>query len=319
MILSKEVTTKWSSSNKQRLIDKGYKFTKVGDEVTIKVNDLSNTSKVVINVQCDYCFEKYTMVWDKYFVRVLNNSFCNKIACKKCNNLKTKEVILNKYGVENASHIEDAKIKRVNTFLKNYGVENPSKDKNVKLKKANTTLKNYGVDNPFKHKGIIESMKIKKAKTLYETNNQSCSKQQKHISKLYEGVLNFNVDNVNLDISFLEEKIYVEYDGSGHDLSVVLSNITRDEFDRKELRRYYMLEKKGWKMMRIISKKDFLPTDSKLIEMLKIGKTILEKHSWVKFDIDNNLIESSLLTGEFDYGKLKQLPKIKNKGHLKSL
>jgi very-short-patch-repair endonuclease len=162
-------------------------------------------------------------------------------------------------------------------------------------------------------------MKIKKAKTLYETNNQSCSKQQKHISKLYEGVLNFNVDNVNLDISFLEEKIYVEYDGSGHDLSVVLSNITRDEFDRKELRRYYMLEKKGWKMMRIISKKDFLPTDSKLIEMLKIGKTILEKHSWVKFDIDNNLIESSLLTGEFDYGKLKQLPKIKNKGHLKSL
>ena len=309
MILSKEATFKWSSSNKERLIKKGYFFTKIGNDVTIKIEDLSNTSKVKVDVECDYCNLKYTMVWDKYYVRVLNNSYCNKIACKKCNYLKTKEILILKYGFDNPSLIEYVKIKRELTFIKNYGVKNPSMDSNVKEKKAKTTLKNYGVDNPFKNKEIIEGIKMKKAKTLYESNNQSCSKQQKYISNLYDGVLNFNVGNVNLDVSFLEEKMYIEYDGSGHDLSVVLNNIARHEFDNKEIRRYYMLEKKGWKMMRIISKKDFLPTDSKLIEMLKIGKTVLEKHSWIKFDIDNNTIEYNLLIKDFDYGKLKRLPR----------
>jgi hypothetical protein len=311
MILSKESTSKWSNSNKEMLIKKGYVFTKIGSDITIKTQDLSNFSKAKIDVECDYCGLKYTMCWDKYYVRVLNNCFCNKIACKKCNYLKTKEVLTIKYGVNNPSLIEDAKIKRESTFIKNYGVKNPSMFDRIKEKKAETTLKNYGVDNPFKNKEIIEQIKIKKAQTLYENNNQSCSKQQKYISKLYEGVLNFNVDNVNLDISFLDEKIYLEYDGSGHDLSVILKNIDRNEFDRKEIKRYYMLEKKGWKMMRIISKNDSLPTDSKLIEILEIGKNILQKHSWVKFDIDNNTIEYSLLIEYFDYGKLRKLPRIK--------
>lgn len=319
MILSKEVTLKFSTSNRERLIKIGYDFTKLGDDITIKVEDLSNGSKTKIDVQCDYCDLKYKMCWDKYLKSVYNNKFCKKVSCSKCLRKKTEEVLFNKYGVNNPSLIEDAKVKRVETFIKNYGVKNPSMDKKVKEKKINTTLKNYGIDNPFRDKKIIESIKIKKAKTLYETNNQSCSKQQKHISKLYEGVLNYNVDSVNLDISFLNELIYVEYDGSGHNLSVVLNNITQEEFDRKELRRYYMLERKGWKMMRIISKKDLLPTDSKLIEMLNLTRTILQKNSWVKFDIDNGTIESSILKGQFDYGKLKSLPKTRNKAHLKSI
>ena len=46
------------------------------------------------------------------------------------------------------------------------------------------------------------------------------------------------------------------------------------------------------------------------------GKVI---QPWIKFDIDNGTVESTILNGHFDYGKLKSLPRTKNKAHLKSI
>ncbi len=98
--------------------------------------------------------------------------------CRKCNNKnnpkriqKIKETNLRKYGVENASQVDQFKEKRKKTNLKRYGVEHamsnpeiqkrcsdtwskkykeghPGRSKSVKEKKKNTCQIRYGVDNP---------------------------------------------------------------------------------------------------------------------------------------------------------------------------
>ena len=58
------------------------------------------------------------------------------------------------------------------------------------------------------------------------------SKQQLYIHSLLGGELNYCTGKCFLDIAFLDEKIYLEYDGGGHDLSVKLGNMSKEEFER---------------------------------------------------------------------------------------
>jgi len=61
-------------------------------------------------------------------------------------------------------------------------------------------------------------------------------------------------------------------------------------------------------MIRIISKKDWIPEDDILSYILKHAKDYLSSgHSWIKFDIDNNTVESSEGFKSFEYGKLRKL------------
>jgi hypothetical protein len=84
--------------------------------------------------------------------------------------------------------------------------------------------------------------------------------------------------------------------------------MSQEEFDSKERRRKYFLKSKGWKDMRIISKKDNLPSDEVLVDMLEMSKDWFSKnHSWIKFYIDENKIETSNGLTYFDYGKLRKI------------
>ena len=49
------IKMKWNSSNKKYFISKGYNFTKIYDEFTVKAEDLSNGSKAKVVCYCDYC------------------------------------------------------------------------------------------------------------------------------------------------------------------------------------------------------------------------------------------------------------------------
>jgi len=313
MILNKTVKMRWSSSNRERLESLGYKFTKIKDEVEIKLEHLSNYSKVLVDVQCDYCGKKYSMIWDRYFKNVLQNKFIKKVACKSCSHLKYKEVLNKQYGVDNISQVETFQKKKIQTFLKKYGVDNPSKADEIKKKKAETTFKNYGVYNPFAHEDIKKQIFLKKAETMYLNNSQVCSKQQKYIAKTLGGEINYNVGALNLDMAFIDENVYLEYDGSGHKLCIILNRLSEEEFQIKEQKRYCYLKNKGWKMIRIVSIKDFLPTPKVLKEMLEFSRVILKNNSWVIFDVDNEKIKSNIINSEYDFGKLKQLPKKRKK------
>jgi very-short-patch-repair endonuclease len=143
---------------------------------------------------------------------------------------------------------------------------------------------------------------------MYSNGTNQCSKQQKYLHNILGGKLNYPIGKSSLDIAFPDEKIYIEYDGSGHDLSVKLGRVTQQEFLDKEKRRNYALLKRGWKEIRIVSKDDKLPTSYKIKQMFDEAINYLnEGHHWIKFIINDNIIQSSVFNKYYNYGELKRI------------
>lgn len=124
--------------------------------------------------------------------------------------------------------------------------------------------------------------------------------------------MNYPFGNCSLDIGFPEDKIYIEYDGSGHNLSVIHGNETIKIFEDRNKRRWYYLNYRGWKSIQIISLQDKLPSDNKILEIIRYAKDyIATGHSWIKFDIDNLKIINSQGELDYDFGELKRIKSIK--------
>jgi len=65
------------------------------------------------------------------------------------------------------------------------------------------------------------------------------------------------------------------------------------------------LKSKGWRKITIISLKDYLPNDDIILNIVKYGIDYLNtNHSWIIFDIDNQLVKCSQFEEEYNYGKL---------------
>lgn len=198
---------------------------------------------------------------------------------------KTKQTNLERYGVEYNLQRKDIRDKIKKTNLEKYGFENPMQNKLVQQKMIKTNLKKYGVKYTLQDKIVREKIN----KSLYMNGTAPCSKQQKHLHDLLDGELNYPIGRCLLDIAFPNEMIYIEYDGSGHDLQVKLGNITIEKFKQNEINRQYFLKNKGWKIIRIISRKDKLLTDNEFLELINNAKNYLTNsdHTWVEIDIDN--------------------------------
>jgi len=150
----------------------------------------------------------------------------------------------------------------------------------------------------------------KMRKTMYENGTAPKSIQQIYLYNLLNGELNYPIDICSLDIAFPEEMIYCEYDGGGHRLSIILGTETEENFNKRNIKRWYILKNKGWREIRITSEKDFLPSDGVLLEIIKYAKKYLNTgHSWIKFDIDNKLVESSQFKNTYNYGELRKITK----------
>lgn len=284
--------------------NKQYKWTvPKGTKILVNVEDLPSNSNKSIIFQCDYCKE--------YFSQNLNNSsrfknYIDKDCCKKCSSIKIAEIVQIKYGVHHITELQWVKDSRVNTFLANYGVDNPMKNKAVQDKAKRTNNLRYGGDNPLNSKKVIEKQK----QTLYKNGTQPCPTQQNYLYNLLGGKLNYPVSYLSLDIAFPEEMIYLEYDGSGHDLSVKYGDLTQEEFNKKERNRRYFLKSKKWDEIRIISRKDYIPQDEVIFQMIEYAKDYLSTgHSWITFDIDNNKIKTSQFKYNIDYGELRKIRK----------
>ena len=144
-------------------------------------------------------------------------------------------------------------------------------------------------------------------KSNYVKNNFNASLQQIYLHKLFGGELNYPIGSACLDIAFIEDKIYLEYDGSGHDLSVKLGTITQNEFNEKEKRRKYALYRRGWKEIRIKSRRDYFPQDGVLLSMYQFALETLKNSKYIIFDIDNETVEYNNQVFTYNYGKLKRL------------
>ena len=294
MLLSKEVEVKIVGRNVKYYEEKGYKIPKYynkkekkycfknGTIIRVNVKDLKENSHVDILVECDYCKNQYYVRKDAYFKQKEND--INKDCCKKCTHVKNKELNLLRYGVENQYQRPEIieKIKNIN--IEKYGVNHPMKNKEIQIKSMQTMSRNNGVQT---------------------------SRQQLYLSKLLDWKLNYldkTTKYYSLDMAIKEEKIFLEYDGSGHDLQVKFGNLTVEEFKQKEIIRCLILKREGWKEIRIKSLTDKIPSDSIIFNMIEYAKTYLNSgHSWIHFDIDKSIVKSNLFENHYDYGKLRKI------------
>lgn len=160
MLISKTAIVKWNSRNKKIYESKGYVFTKMGEDVEVRIEDLTPSSKAKVQVLCDFC--KETIVEKSYQIYIKQHHLEYGDCCVKCQPLKNKLCCLDKYGVDNGSKVEEIKDKIKRVFQQKYNVDNISQLDSVKeilSKKAKenaetaestrkmTMLNLYGVTN----------------------------------------------------------------------------------------------------------------------------------------------------------------------------
>jgi very-short-patch-repair endonuclease len=281
------------------------------------------------------CLERYGTTSPMQNEEVKNKGIKTNLKRYGCENVfqneeirnKYKQTIIEKYGVEHISQTEDFKIAYKQTCLDKYGVDHPLKLHKFIEKIERTNMERYGVDyytqtDEYKIReqktnlekyGTIWSaqssiVRTKINETLNKNNTVAVSTQQKYINNLLDGGLNYYTGKCFLDIAFPEEMVYIEYDGGGHDLDVKLGRISEQDFKNKDMRRYYALKSQGWREIRIISDKDLLPSDDIIIKLINQGKEYLNSgHSWIEFNIDENIVRSSIFEKSYNYGKLRQI------------
>ena len=131
-----------------------------------------------------------------------------------------------------------------------------------------------------------------------KNQTQPASKNQKYLADLYGGEVNgFVLGHYFLDIYFELDKIYCEYDGSGHDLNVQLGQVSKEDFEKREKQRYHILKRNGLKVFRIINteRKEILPLDEELLEIKRIAFEYLKKEKnnyWITFNLNTKIIHT---------------------------
>lgn len=104
LIENQIVEVRWNGSNIKHYESKGYIFTKTGDTVTVKVEDLTRYSKIKVKVKCDYCKEIIEKGYSNFIIENENNKKFGiyKDACGSCRGSKISE----NYGTELMSEQE---------------------------------------------------------------------------------------------------------------------------------------------------------------------------------------------------------------------
>lgn len=294
MLLSKDVEVKIVGRNMDYYENLGYeipryfnrkenKYTvKRGTTIMAQVSDLPKQSHVNVLVMCDYCKKEFHTRYDALINQ--RKSEIEKDCCFDCRAVKNEELNLIRYGVKNQFQREEIKVKVKKTMIETYGVSHPMKSNEIKQKAINTMSNN----------GSIQT-----------------SRQQTYIHSIVGGILNYN-DNTtgfySLDIAFPDDKVFIEYDGSGHSLQVVFGNKTECEFKREEVIRSSFLRRNGWREITIISNNDKIPSNNQIIKIKNEALLYLNNgHSWITYDIDKNKVICSEYQTEYDFGKLRRI------------
>lgn len=124
----------------------------------IKVTELTHGSKQIIQAQCDFCSNVVEIEYCFYYKRTKAETI--KFACcKKCAAIRTKEILMEKYGVSNIAQVPEVKSKISETNLEKYGSESYFGTSDAKEKSKKTILEKYGTDNYTKTEKYIEKVK----------------------------------------------------------------------------------------------------------------------------------------------------------------
>jgi hypothetical protein len=190
MIVSTKIEVKINSRNFNWYLEKGYGPFKKGDIIIIDSIDLTYGSAYRVDAKCKSCSEIISVKMNNYYHQVKKHNF---YVCQKCNFQKvkitnkdrygeecalrtekniiqSKEKMLEIYGVDNISKLDDIRNERslfmkekteeYNKIIKEKYGDNVSKLDWIKEKKKNTCIKNWGVENPMQNKEIFEKSQI---------------------------------------------------------------------------------------------------------------------------------------------------------------
>ena len=283
-VLDKTIIYTFSSHEKYDWLDQGFIIHFINNyRLYIYINQrelfqLRPGCSIKIECICNMCQNHFSAAISH--IHKLNN--VNYTLCKYCRN---------KYRY---LHNKEECKKRAETNLKKYGFANVSQVPEIKQKRINTIQNKYG--KQYTSTSQIPEVRIKQIQSLCKHNNVSTSIPQKQLHKLINGFLNFPVGMYPIDIAFPDEKIAVEYNGGGHDLSVKFHAVTREQFIRKEIKRKYFLLNRKWNIITIITPTDKLfnlYTDYEIIELINIAKQYfsITNHHWLNIYIEENRIE----------------------------
>jgi len=235
--------------------------------LTVKTEDMPIYSEAKVTVKCDYQEEGCRDVYEKNvgdYIKNNINSVVHTDCCanRKCQTKKTAECNLINYGFKYHINQPEFMEKMKRTNLEKYNSEVLFGSDYFINKTKEVVKEKYGVDNISQ----IESVKLKKSETFFRNGSTRTSRQQIYIHQLFGGELNYSNNTPSLDIAFPEDKVYIEVNGSGHDLCVKMGNMTEKEFKEREKRRYYYLKRRGWKVIFINTVRDYLPSNEVLLE-----------------------------------------------------
>ena len=100
----------------------------------------------------------------------------------------------------------------------------------------------------------------------------------------------------------------IEYDGGGHNLQVQTGKLTQQEFEQRELIREMVIRQNGYRLIRIISPTDKLPSDEILLQMLHEALEYFNatNHTWRQYYVEEGIMKDAEHKDgiEYDYGTL---------------
>lgn len=166
-----KVLMRWSTKNKKRLVSLGYVFTKMGDDVYVDIAHVTPNSHYKVVVICDYCGREFEMTMSNYSKSAKDR---DKVACGNCRTIKTRERLVERYGVVAALQKQEFKEKAVNTNIERYGCENPTQNKGIREKQIKTLIERYGVDTPSRLPQYLEGIKNYDRKKAQENYVKTC-------------------------------------------------------------------------------------------------------------------------------------------------
>lgn len=133
---------------------------------------------------------------------------------------------------------------------------------------------------------------------LYQNGKIPASSQQRYLCDLLEGELNYRIGRYFVDI-LIDDKIVIEYDGSGHWLQSRYGDKTVEEIDEGDIKRDKDIIDRGYKVIRIVSKEDLLPSDEVIKSLVSdaIKNMKQNKRNKIVIKIDrNNYSDNELRT-----------------------
>lgn len=84
--LNQDVILSWTTRNVKTYKNKGYPFTKYGDDFCIKLYDLNKDANIHVDVQCDVCGIKYKTPYRNYNKIISKQGLCRCKSCTSKNN-----------------------------------------------------------------------------------------------------------------------------------------------------------------------------------------------------------------------------------------